>query len=131
MADRVVADRIGISRLDGSVLTDWAHCIQSIWDIITTRIGTRVMRLEYGGEVPALLDRPGNALVLASWYGAITTALIKWEPGFQISSFSLEGAGPDGHYTLLISGLFYPRGHLGDYSIVQDASNRFLVAVQD
>jgi len=127
----VVANRLGVNRETGAILTDWDHCVQSIWDILTTEVGSRVMLLDYGASPADLLDRPGNQQVIALWYSSIVTAIYRWEPGFRIARFILESAGPDGHYTFDIIGLFYPRGHLGDYSLVEDRTVSFLTNVQD
>jgi phage baseplate assembly protein W len=49
----VVGSRIGVNRLTGKYLTDFEHVVQSIWDIITTHIGTRVMHpLILGADLP-------------------------------------------------------------------------------
>ena len=36
------------------------HIDQSIGDILSTPIGTRVMRPDYGSRIPRLVDRPIN-----------------------------------------------------------------------
>ncbi|MEN1410054.1 GPW/gp25 family protein, partial [Pseudomonas aeruginosa] len=44
----------------GGAIDRLAHIRQSIADILTTRIGTRVMRREYGSQLPELIDAPFN-----------------------------------------------------------------------
>lgn len=108
--------RVGIDRNTGRLIKGWQHCLQSIYVILTTRINLRTMRLDFGSDCPALLDQPGNKTSIAKWYVAIFKAM-KWEPGFKITKLQLVKAAKTGGYTFSLTGIFYPRGHLGDYSI--------------
>ncbi|MBL6431670.1 MAG: hypothetical protein HPM95_13055 [Alphaproteobacteria bacterium] len=38
-------------------MTGWDHCVQSIGKVITTRVGTRVMRRDFGSRVPSFRTR--------------------------------------------------------------------------
>ena len=51
-----------MNRETGAALGLVEHIAQSITDILTTRIGTRVMRREYGSLLPELVDQPFNDL---------------------------------------------------------------------
>ena len=121
-------DRVGFNRVTGALLTGFDHCLQSILDIFTTRINTRIMRLDYGSDGIGLLDRPGNRQTIALFYSTMVTALLKWEPGFRINQFYVVDANGDGQFTFEMVGIFYPRGHLGDYSVSQDATSRFVMS---
>ena len=120
--------RVGTSNVTGKRIYGWAHAVQSIWDVLTTRLNTRVMLLDYGGDNPGLIDHPGNKQSIAAFFSAITSALLKWEPGFRLTQLGIAEAGADGAFTLVMTGLFYPKGHFGDYSVVEDATSRFIVA---
>ncbi|MCV6588938.1 MAG: hypothetical protein OIF57_07920 [Marinobacterium sp.] len=48
----------GMDSVTGKPLADMAHIRQSITNILTTPIGTRVMRRDYGSVLPDLIDRP-------------------------------------------------------------------------
>lgn len=76
--------RQGMDRNTGRMLTDEAHLQQSIVDILTTWVGSRVMRREYGSRVPELLDMPMTDGTLLQLYAAIADALRKWEPRFTL-----------------------------------------------
>ena len=52
----------GLNRHTGRAVEGLAHLSQSIADILTTPIGTRVMRRDYGSELPFLLDQPTNGI---------------------------------------------------------------------
>lgn len=110
---------VGVNRNTGDALGGYQHLMQSIIDIMTTKIGTRVMRRDYGSEIPDLIDRPqGNDTVLEVTM-ALGEALEKWEPRFRLSRVAITDAGPDGVMEIYIRGDYYPRGHLGDFSIVE------------
>lgn len=79
----------GMSRSTGRTLDDSAHLIQSIGDILSTPIGSRVMRREYGSLVPELIDQPLNGGLVVSLYAAVVMALMRWEPRLRISRVQL------------------------------------------
>lgn len=109
-----MADSVGIDRRTGKLLTDWDHVVQSLEVILTTRVITRVMRREFGSDVPKLIDAPSNDLSLLMFYVAAAEAVDRWEPRFELLEVNFEQAGPDGRTALLLMGNYLPRGHLGD-----------------
>ncbi len=50
----------GMSNKTGKELEGIEHLKQSIIDILTTPIGSRIMRREYGSRLFELIDRPIN-----------------------------------------------------------------------
>lgn len=92
---------LGMNVATGAPLDGIAHIAQSIRDILTTRIGTRVMRRDYGSLVPELIDQPGNAATLLRLQAATATAIKRWEPRVSLSSVSFA-AGFDGRYEVSI-----------------------------
>lgn len=113
----------GTNRQDGSELDGWRHVWQSVCDIITTPVGTRVMRRSYGSEVPYLLDRPGTTDVVLEVTMALGTALDKWEPRYKFKGLGITGVlgkNQDGVFQIDIVGDYYPRGHLGDFTVVEN-----------
>lgn len=75
----------GMNVSTGKRLEGIDHIRQSIADIITTPIGSRVMRRDYGSLVPELLDRPMNDALLMQLYAATVIAVSRWEPRIQIT----------------------------------------------
>lgn len=71
-----------------------AHVRQSIADIITTPVGTRVMRREYGSLVPDLIDQPLNRTTVLRLYAATAAAIMRWEPRVKISRIWMGYTGP-------------------------------------
>jgi len=72
------------------------HVRQSIGDIITTPVGSRVMRREYGSVIPELIDQPLNRTTVLRLYAATAAAVMRWEPRFQISRINLAFNAPAG-----------------------------------
>ena len=65
----------GMSRTTGAVLADIEHIAQSIADILTTPLGSRLARRTYGSRVFDLLDAPVNASTRVRLFAATATAL--------------------------------------------------------
>lgn len=105
---------VGIDRRTGQVLQGWAHVVQSIEDILTTRVMTRVMRRLYGSDTPLLIDAPMNKRSLMAVYSTIAVALLKWEPRFRLARVEYVSASASGQASILLTGSYIPRGHLGD-----------------
>lgn len=103
---------LGLSRTDGLPIVDQAHLRQSIGDILTTPIGTRVMRREYGADLPALLDAPLNDLLKMSVYSAAVSALARWEPRLQVDRCDLLPSGDRGRAVLTIDGRLVSGGRI-------------------
>lgn len=79
----------GMHARTGRTVTDLAHLSQSISDILTTPIGTRVMRREYGSQLPDLIDWPTNAATRLLAYAATAMALMRWEPRIRLNRVEL------------------------------------------
>lgn len=105
---------VGIDRRTGQVLTGWAHVVQSIEDILTTPVLTRVMMRLYGSDAPKLIDAPMNTASLLALYVAIAEALDAWEPRYELKHIGYTAAGADGAATIALVGVYYPDGHKGD-----------------
>lgn len=83
----------GMNAATGRQLDDMAHIRQSVRDILTTPIGTRVMRRDYGSLLPLLVDQPLNGATRLLVYAAIVMALMRWERRISLSTvdFSIDG----------------------------------------
>lgn len=79
---------LGMNENTGAPLEGLAHLKQSIADILNTRIGTRVMRRDYGSDLPNLVDRPMNDELGVDMYIAIADALDRWEPRLELREIS-------------------------------------------
>jgi phage baseplate assembly protein W len=61
---------IGMDARSGAFSDDLAHLRQSIADVLTTPIGSRVQRREYGSLLPELIDQPFNDENRRRWWKA-------------------------------------------------------------
>lgn len=93
-----------MNRETGATLGLVEHIAQSIADILTTRLGTRVMRREYGSLLPELVDQPFNDFTRLQVYAAIVMALMRWETRISLSRVQLVGANLQGQSSLDIEG---------------------------
>lgn len=116
----------GIDRRTGGIASGWAHVEQSLDVILTTPIGSRVMRRDFGSEIPDLVDRKMTSRLILALYAAAAVAIRRWEPRFRLTRAAVTEAGATGRLGLVLSGTYYPRGHLGDYSVAEDASTRIV-----
>lgn len=99
----------GMDRITGKPLSGIDHLRQSILDILTTRIGTRVMRRDYGSRVGELIDAPANNAFAVALYAAVAEALDKWEPRFKLKKIDFK-RGDDGKVSLSFAGIYLPSG---------------------
>lgn len=79
-----------ISRETGLSVTEIESIQQSIEDIITTPIGTRIMRREYGSTFADLVDQPMNEVLIIRMYSAIYTPISRWEDRISIESLNIS-----------------------------------------
>lgn len=80
----------GTSRDTGRRLDEAGHIRQSIRDILTTPIGSRVMRREYGSLLPDLIDHPGNPANRMRVMAATVMAIARWEPRVAVSRVGFD-----------------------------------------
>lgn len=100
----------GLSASTGKHLGDLDHLRQSIRDILTTRIGTRVQRRTYGSRLPELVDSPMHPDRAIEWYAATAEALDTWEPRFSLTRVQILSASATGELSIDLEGLYLPDG---------------------
>lgn len=99
----------GMNAHDGRAIEGLPHLRQSIEDILTTPIGSRVMRRDYGSRLPRLVDTPVNDALLIDLYIATAEALDRWEPRLEVRSVAVTEARV-GSVTLSVEGVYRPDG---------------------
>ncbi|GHU88404.1 bacteriophage protein [Deferribacterales bacterium] len=62
---------------------------QLIADILTTPIGSRVMRRDYGSRIFQRIDAPLTGELVAEIYADVVEALFNYEPRFEVSAVSV------------------------------------------
>lgn len=94
----------GMSATAGTPLDGNAHLAQSIRDILTTPIGSRTMRRDYGSLLFDLLDQPINGALKMLLRAATAIALRRWEPRLRLTRVTIEGEPEVGRLALTIEG---------------------------
>lgn len=102
---------MGIAATTGKRLGGIDHLRQSIRDILTTPVGSRVMRREYGSRLFDLVDAPMNRGTLLAIYAATAEAIARWEPRFRLQQVVARVAEP-GRVVLDMTGEYLVDGQL-------------------
>ncbi|MFI8483000.1 GPW/gp25 family protein [Pseudomonas sp. NPDC078700] len=79
-----------MNRTTGSAISELDHLRQSVSDILTTPLGSRVMRRDYGSQLMELIDQPFNGTTKLRAYAAIAMGLMRWEPRLSISRVQIS-----------------------------------------
>lgn len=95
---------LGMNADTGRALTDRQHLAQSIADVLSTPIGSRVMRREYGSYLPDLVDWPHNGPTRLQAYAATAMALMRWEPRIRLTRVQLSLGDQPGESVLDLEG---------------------------
>ncbi len=112
-----------INRQTGEPITGWPEVQQSLQVILSTELGERVLARRFGSSAGTLLDRPGNLPTIVDHFAAIADAIEPrlvngsqyGEPRFDLARITPTGS-ESGMFQFELSGLYYPRGHLGDFA---------------
>ena len=83
---------IGTSRTTGRRVEGAERLAQSLADILSTPIGSRVMRRDYGSDLPDLIDAPMNGETVVDVFAAAAEAIDRWEPEFRLSRVEIAEA---------------------------------------
>lgn len=93
-----------MNRQTGGAISEREHISQSITDVLTTRIGTRIERREYGSLLPELVDHPFNDVTRLRVYAAAVMALMRWETRISLSRVRFVGADMQGQASIDLEG---------------------------
>lgn len=93
----------GMNRKTGGTLSGASHLHQSIADILTTPVGSRVMRPDYGSELPRMVDQPINRGWMSVIQAEVARAIGRWEPRLKLQRVTVESV-IDGMVTIRIDG---------------------------
>ena len=96
---------IGMDRHTGLPISGVDHLMQSIEDILTTPLGARLMRPEYGSTIRRFVDLP----VSEGWKSAVQAeaarALKRWEPRLELTRVQVTSV-LNGQITFRLSGTY-------------------------
>jgi len=94
---------------DGKNISEINHLKQSISNILTTPIGSRVMRRDYGSNLFNKIDHPVNGELIAEIYLDIVESLFIWEPRFELDQVAVQNI-ENGKITIDLEGSFLNNG---------------------
>ncbi|APR98555.1 GPW/gp25 family protein [Wolbachia endosymbiont of Folsomia candida] len=97
----------GMSAITGKELEGIEHLKQSIIDILTTPVSSRIMRRDYGSRLVELVDHPVNRDFTLEIYAATAEALEKWEKRFKLEKVKITEV-KEGKVTLDLEGIYLP-----------------------
>lgn len=93
----------------GKELEGVEHLKQSIIDILTTPIGSRIMRRNYGSRLFELVDKPINRDFTLEIYAATAEALEKWETRFKLEKVKITEV-KEGKVNIALDGIYLTNG---------------------
>lgn len=80
---------IGMNKNTGKEISTH-HLSQSVYDILTTPIGSRIMRRTYGSKIFELIDSAYNKEGELMLISAIADAIMKWEPRIKLEQVKVS-----------------------------------------
>ena len=108
----------GMNATTGRQLSERQHLAQSVQDILTTPLGSRVMRRNYGSLLPELLDQPLNGPTVLRVYSATVVALMTWEPRLRVQHITRQvSTTRPGRLTLCITAQQVATGETFDMEV--------------
>lgn len=81
-----------MNKKTGAALDEIEHIKQSVNDILSTPLGSRIMRREYGSALPDLIDKPLNNATLLQCYAATAIALAQFEPRINLTKATMHAS---------------------------------------
>lgn len=99
----------GVDRYSGCVIDDIAHVQQSIRDILTTPIGSRVMLRSYGSRLFDFIDKPMNNENVIQIILASAEAIDTWEPRVKLTRVEPR-ANEHGRLSIDVEFTYRPNG---------------------
>lgn len=100
---------IGIDRNTGKMIDGIDHLRQSLQDLLTTPKGSRLMRGDYGSDIPRLVDLPVNSELVIDIISETAGAIMKWEPRLQVEDVQVTSI-TSSSVVLAVSGKYLPDG---------------------
>jgi len=130
--------RNGMNRETGKLMQGWPHVKQSMELIFYTPFHQRVLRRWVGSFVPMILGETYVERIVLRFFWSIASSIDLWEPDYRIRQVYFMGPAVQDRFSPPLTngatealfrlgqaifrteGVFYPRGHLGDYTPYQE-----------
>jgi len=104
----------GMDRNTGRWIAGWPHTSQSLADVLSTPLETRVLRRMYGADDDTLQDKPINADIITTAIMAAAVPIARWEPRVELVHVSITRANVRGLLALAMRVTWLPRALFGD-----------------
>jgi len=98
-----MTELVGIDRTTGQTITGADVTVQQIADVLTTPLGTRVMRRDYGSLLFDLADMPLNSATMLLQNMAAAQAITQWVDGVTVNRAAISGDFASGQAILNLS----------------------------
>lgn len=95
----------GMNRNTGKAMSGLDHILQSVNDILTTPVGARLMRRDYGSDLPRLVDAPQNGDFRLRLCAATAAAIARWEKRIRLTRVQIVATAAEGRVSLLLTGV--------------------------
>ncbi|MBJ9109969.1 GPW/gp25 family protein [Citrobacter sp. FDAARGOS_156] len=100
----MTATYTGMNPNGTGTLNDTDQLWNSVKDILTTPLASRVMRRDYGSLVPDLIDEPQNDATRLQCMSAAVIALTRWETRIALNTIDIRWSN-DGRAVAELSGI--------------------------
>ncbi|MEG0098704.1 MAG: GPW/gp25 family protein [Citrobacter sp.] len=100
----MTATYTGMNPNGTGTLNDADQLWNSVKDILTTPLASRVMRRDYGSLVPDLIDEPQNDATRLQCMSAAVIALARWETRIALNTIDIRWS-KDGRAVAELSGI--------------------------
>jgi len=104
----------GMDRNTGRWIGGWSHTSQSLVDVLSTPLETRVLRRMYGADEDTLQDKPINPDIITKAVMATAVPVARWEPRVELAHVSIARANFAGLLALAMRVTWFPRALFGD-----------------
>lgn len=99
----------GMNANTGAPLDGIDHLRQSVREILTTPLGSRALRRDFGSRLFDLVDAPTNMSLRMDLIAATADALDLWEPRIRVENIEVSMPAP-GRILLTVTGEYLPDG---------------------
>ena len=95
----------GVNNRTGKRLSGADHLRQSVSDILTTPVGSRVLVRDYGSDLFSLVDNPRDDLTRLRIIAASATALARWDTRLKVTRVLVSFPEGESGFVLDIEGI--------------------------
>lgn len=107
---------VGMDRETGAALAGVGHLQQSLSDLLSTPLGSRRERPEYGSLLPRMVDLPVTPGFISAAQAEAARRIARWEPRLRLKQVTVI-AVIDGRIKFRLSGAYLGDDVFLDFSV--------------